>query len=849
MNQNTKDIKREKPKLKTVLLQGKLSLLKLKDSYERELSITHLETFLSQYQIKSLIGFTLYLSEIWKELSTHSENKKKGINRISFTRYFPLPGLINIRLFNIFDMNKNNYLSPREFIEGMTVLFSESLNKLIKFTFCFYDFDNDGYINRDDIRIVLSYIPILYDFEEMVICNEELYNSLNDIFGKKEKMDLSQFNYSIIDEENYELIIPIISFFYERKPFDNEEIDLFYQNYINNSKGNIYEIDGIVNIEKIEDLKDNNKDDLKSNLIKDSKVKSPQKIKGEYPKDFPILNIEENKCFSNKELIKVDNISNENTKNVTKKHSTPTLQNQIGEKLKLMATSAGFLKIRKTIPTIINSCKLLKNFEIENLIQNKNENDNQNESFFNSEDEFEDDEYDELKFNGQLNLNKNKKNRINEDNQYESYLYKLTSSSHKLKKIYFRLYNKDLFYFKTKKSKYHQGMHNLNGYFLEINEENNIETINNKQYYFFTLINPKIKNHKYFTDDIEIYENWINILKSITNYEKIEDLYSIKDEIGHGKFSKVYLAKEKKTKRKVAIKRIEKENLSQNDLDLIKTEIDILKVCQHPNIIKLYNIIETSKTIEIIMEYCPGGNLYYYLLKRKFNIKEEEIVKIIHKISTAVFTMHNLGIIHRDLKLSNIVMTDTTSFADIRILDFGLSKILGPGEKCNESYGTPGYAAPEVIRQNKYDFKADIWSIGVITYFLFSSKLPFDYVNKGNGKKDFIKNTLEDEVKFTGKEWDNVSKEGIKFIMDLMNKNVNERIDIKKVLEHEWIKKYYNDNVKDRKLSKKTYGYRGSDFRMYASIMKNKIEKVDVTNRKNNSNSQNNMIIVRKNSD
>ena len=74
MNQNTKDIKREKSKPKTVLLQGKLSLLKLKDSYERELSITHLETFLSQYQIKYLIGFTLYLSEIWKQLSKESIN-------------------------------------------------------------------------------------------------------------------------------------------------------------------------------------------------------------------------------------------------------------------------------------------------------------------------------------------------------------------------------------------------------------------------------------------------------------------------------------------------------------------------------------------------------------------------------------------------------------------------------------------------------------------------------------------------------------------------------------------------------------------------------------------------------
>ncbi len=296
----------------------------------------------------------------------------------------------------------------------------------------------------------------------------------------------------------------------------------------------------------------------------------------------------------------------------------------------------------------------------------------------------------------------------------------------------------------------------------------------------------------------------------------------------------------------MAIKRINKKKLTENDLDLLKTEIDILRICQHPNIIKLYKIIETPTNLDLIMEYCQGGNLYYYLQKRALDLEEKEVAKYIHKISTAVYTMHNLGIIHRDLKLSNIVMTDSTSFADIRILDFGLSKILGPGEKCNESYGTPGYAAPEVIRQKKYDFKADIWSIGVITYFLFCAKLPFDYINKGNGKKDFIKNTLEDEVKFTGKEWENVSKEGIQFIKDLMNKNVDERIDIKKVLEHEWIKKYYIDNVKIRKLSKQSYGRKKSDFRLYASIMKKNIEKVTVKTDRKKSNSLNNLSIVRK---
>ena len=532
--------------------------------------------------------------------------------------------------------------------------------------------------------------------------------------------------------------------------------------------------------------------------------------------------------------------------NYIRPNSTPILQEtNNNEKIRLMATSAGFLKLRKTIPTIIYACKILKDIEIQNLIKdNENQSKENNEdSDFYSEENYED-EYEGLKYDNQYPKKNNK--LLNNDDRYESYLYKLTFPSHKLKKLYFKLYNKDLFYFKTKKSKYHQGMHNLNGLFLEFDEENNVKTINNKLYYIFYLVNPNKKIHMYLSDDIHIYEDWISILKNVTNYAKTEDLYIVKEEIGHGKFSKVYLGKEKKTNRKVAIKRINKKKLTENDLDLLKTEIDILKICQHPNIIKLYKIIETPTNLDLIMEYCPGGNLYYYFQKRALDLEEKEVAKYIHKISTAVYTMHNLGIIHRDLKLSNIVMTDSTSFADIRILDFGLSKILGPGEKCNESYGTPGYAAPEVIKENKYDFKADIWSIGVITYFLFSSKLPFNYTNK-NGKKDYIKNTLEDEVKFDGKEWKNISSEGIKFIKDTMNKNVDERINIKNVLEHEWIKKYYNENVKERRSIKNTYGYsKASDFRLYASIMKKNIEKVTVKTDRKKSNSLNNLIVVRK---
>jgi serine/threonine protein kinase len=92
--------------------------------------------------------------------------------------------------------------------------------------------------------------------------------------------------------------------------------------------------------------------------------------------------------------------------------------------------------------------------------------------------------------------------------------------------------------------------------------------------------------------------------------------------------------------------------------------------------------------IILVMEYCSGGDLFSYIEKRNFRLAEPRAAQIIHKLATAVYYLHEYGIAHRDLKPENILMTDTTEDADIRLLDFGLSKIIGPNETCNEPFGT-----------------------------------------------------------------------------------------------------------------------------------------------------------------
>ena len=775
----------------------------LSKSKSTQNSLQLIQNFLSKYQVTSLTSFTLYLSQIWKDLSSRSKDKIKGISRISFSHYYPLPGLISIRLFSIFDKNKDDCLSPKEFIEGMLTLFSESLEVLIRFIFSFYDFDNDNLIKREDIKVILAYVPVPSDFNAMVKVEDELFKMLEKAFGDRPTLDYNSFFTSVINNEMYGLFVPIVIFLYEKKPFSIEKIENVYKHF-NTDENNCIQIKGCVTIEEVDNESSINKNN--DNIDYLNRMKNHKKI---------------NSCSDLREITK-DAFTANRAKRKTS--YAPALSDK---KINELLSSPAFANLCRSVPSLLRSSTIYQKVPInfkDILKQSSSRNDSSNNYNSGSNGSEYDDEYDGIKFT--KGPQKKESDYSDSNNTCESYLYKVTSSSHRMKKMYFKLINKDLFYYKTETSSRHKGMHNLSGLFIDYDDSGNFK-LNGQSYFSFSLIYPSGKYHNYYTENYHILLQWIKALNKILKIKDINDIYEIKEQIGKGKFSIVNLGIDTRTNKEYAIKTIDKKNLSSSDLELIKVEIDILKVCQHPYIVKLYDVIETLNYIYIVIEYCPGGNLFSYFEKRNFYFPEKRVADIIHKISTAVYSMHNLGIIHRDLKLSNIVMTDTTDEADIRILDFGLSKIIGPGEKCNESYGTVGYAAPEVIKENKYDYKADIWSIGVIAYFLFSGKLPFDYVSIKKGKEtkvDVIYNTIHDEIKFDNTDrWKTISPEGIKFVKDLMNKDPEKRLEIKDVLEHAWIKKFYGDVIERRKSS--IYGteysknnYMGMAFKMYATI-------------------------------
>lgn len=204
------------------------------------------------------------------------------------------------------------------------------------------------------------------------------------------------------------------------------------------------------------------------------------------------------------------------------------------------------------------------------------------------------------------------------------------------------------------------------------------------------------------------------------------DYYEIKQTLGKGKFGLVKSACHKKTGKLVAVKVMSKKEMTVQDVELQRREIEILKMCQHPHIIRLLDLFENQDYIYIIMEQLNGGDLFTYLEARKFTITEARAKELTHQMATALFYLHSYGVAHRDLKPENILMTDNSDKASLKIVDFGLSRIIGPSETSSDPFGTLSYVAPEVLLQKEYGKEVDYWSLGVITYLLLSRVLPFD---------------------------------------------------------------------------------------------------------------------------
>ena len=812
-----------------------------------------------EYEVKNKEAFAQYLKQVWKDLigrSGDTNEASKGIDKVTFQKYYELPGLISERLFSVFDNDNKGYLALNDFTSTMLTLFSSDFNDLLELIFKFYDFDKDDKITKEDIRMVLSYVPTYKknkknsensglkfdteDFQDRLKSQKELHDKLNIIFGQKENINLEEFT-EITKNKNSDIFLFILVFLYEHRPFSSETV----KNLENIKKSPLLSfrkkevliaspnLDSNLcvteTLQKSPAMKNAN---LGDRMTKNNNVYKNMKFLGLLSGRNLDLNNNINIKENNDNNIK-ENEHNNNTVISLQIPVIPPAQKESKEESKINDNTEETKEEEKDITSKGQrkpARKSLKFFSDKNKVteekKNYNENEEEEEMNFSYARPFEGRDIlnkkkkskdEEEKMNTKEIDEDNEDNEINEQNEddipdsnekqedtTEGYLYKIQGN--KMKKIYFKLIHKDLYYYKSKDIKKHKGMHNLSGVYIK---DEGVVTIKDKKLYCFNIIFPS-KERKYYLQNEKEYLKWVESIRKVVHYSNLRDLYKIKGNLGKGKFGLVKLGEHKESGRQVAIKIINKEVIEGMELERIKSEIDILKIAKHPNIIKLYDVFENEKYIYIIMEYCAGGDLFNYIEKRDFKIKESRAAEIVHKLCTAVYFLHQYGIIHRDLKPENILMTDITDDADIRLVDFGLGKMIGPGEKCDEPFGTFSYVAPEVLQEKPYDFKVDLFAIGIITYLLVAGFLPFD---DENSEKEIARQTVYEPTPFPSFVWKNISLEAKMFVDNLLDKNPDKRMNIQEVLQHKWLQKFSEneENKKDVFARRKSADLSGGD--------------------------------------
>ena len=207
--------------------------------------------------------------------------------------------------------------------------------------------------------------------------------------------------------------------------------------------------------------------------------------------------------------------------------------------------------------------------------------------------------------------------------------------------------------------------------------------------------------------------------------------YKISKQLGAGAFGTVKAGFHRRSKMPCAIKIIKKEKLSEHQIyeELNKNEFEVLETVQHPNITRIFDLMEDKRNYYIVAELMSGGHLMEKLAAAGYKFTESKAASVIHQMLLALKFMHGKNIMHRDLKPENILCELASDMAPdelvIKLTDFGFAVKYNPNRKESLSLGSPLYMAPELCKETQYDFKVDCWAVGVIAYILLSGSPPF----------------------------------------------------------------------------------------------------------------------------
>jgi len=268
---------------------------------------------------------------------------------------------------------------------------------------------------------------------------------------------------------------------------------------------------------------------------------------------------------------------------------------------------------------------------------------------------------------------------------------------------------------------------------------------------------------------------------------EVKKNYEMGKDLGSGNFAVVKEAtktaanKTAEIPNKVAIKVIDKAKVE--DMNDIQREIEVMSMLDHPNVVKLFEIYDEPKKMMLVMELVTGGELFDRIVS-KGSYTEKDAAEVMKTLCQALSYMHAKKVVHRDLKPENILYSDPSESAAIRVADFGLARVVSGKEMMKTACGTPGYVAPEVLKNKGYDSGAvDMWSTGVILYILLCGFPPF-YEEE---LPALFEQILHARYDFPSPWWDNVSKEAKELVQGLLTIDPVKRLTAAQVMALPWV--------------------------------------------------------------
>jgi len=270
---------------------------------------------------------------------------------------------------------------------------------------------------------------------------------------------------------------------------------------------------------------------------------------------------------------------------------------------------------------------------------------------------------------------------------------------------------------------------------------------------------------------------------------EVQQEYRVLAKLGSGSFGTVYRVQHSQSGSIFAMKTIAKRKIT--DMSKLVTEINVLREADLPQIITIHKVFEDRQNVNLVMGLCEGGDLLSFIIE-KGSLTELEASQIARQVLLAVRYLHMHNISHRDIKPENIMFATAGDLHSLKLIDFGLAKVLAPKSLMKTKVGTLYYVSPDVLKGD-YGIECDLWSFGVVLYFMLSGAVPF----AGHTPSEVYAKVLRGQYTFPSPAWDSISLAAKDLIASLLLTDPGSRLTAERALEHPWL----SGNVSDSRLN------------------------------------------------